>query len=316
MVLPLPDFLTKQLFDPLGEHEFWQNIYGKTWHAFLQNPENPKRFEPDFSHASFLKLLQVPSTWSQNSVKLVVNGTVLPARQYCRPMEYRRDPNVMVPDWKTVEEILLKGATLVLNAVDLWHEFSNHLSSYLEELSLCRAQANLYWTEGSYRGFDLHYDAHDVIVLQLSGRKIWKIYSGTNKNPDEPVPPAPISKMKAGEYFDTVDLKAGDVLYIPAGRYHEATVYENHSIHLSFALKLLRPKDIMAALFAQLAEKPFVNEVLYLKPDAEKALSDSLSRLQTELQALTQDPALLKGILNRAREAARQRQGLNWRHLD
>ncbi len=312
MVLSVPETLQAGLFDPLGEDEFWRTVYGKSWHAFLQNPSQQDRFEPDFSHASFLRLMQVPSSWSQANVKLVVHGEVLPARKYCQPSEYRRDPTVLVPDWKIVKTILSQGATLVLNAVDLWHDGANRLAGHLESLSLCRAQANLYWTEGRRKGFDIHYDAHDVFVLQLTGRKLWKIYQGVARNPDDPVPPDQLARQRAGEYFDTVDLKAGDILYLPAGRYHEASVYEQHSIHLSFALKLLRPKDVMAMLFAKMTDKNWVNEPLYLRPQAQNELRDCILKLQTEFQTLTEDPTFLERILSQAREAARQRDGLNW----
>ena len=39
------------------------------------------------------------------------------------------------------------------------------------------AQVNAYITPESSRGFDPHYDVHDVFVLQVDGEKHWRVHA-------------------------------------------------------------------------------------------------------------------------------------------
>jgi lysine-specific demethylase/histidyl-hydroxylase NO66 len=50
------------------------------------------------------------------------------------------------------------------------------------------AQVNAYITPESSRGFEPHYDVHDVFVLQVSGEKHWSVHAPVREHPraDEP----------------------------------------------------------------------------------------------------------------------------------
>ena len=68
------------------------------------------------------------------------------------------------------------GATLVLQALHrTWPpliEFTQQLAADLGHA----VQVNAYVTPPQSRGFDDHYDVHDVFVLQVSGEKRWRIH--------------------------------------------------------------------------------------------------------------------------------------------
>ena len=79
---------------------------------------------------------------------------------------------------------------------------------------------NCYMTFGAGGAFAMHFDAHDVIVLQLQGSKHWFLYDEPEPAPLEDTPklkPAPPREVA----FET-DLNAGDVLYVPRGTYHRS----------------------------------------------------------------------------------------------
>jgi hypothetical protein len=101
-------------------------------------------------------------------------------------------------------------------------------------------QANAYITPPQNRGFDDHYDVHDVFVLQIEGTKRWIIH--------EPVLPDPLRDQvwtdrradvadaaKGEPYIDTV-LEPGDVLYLPRGWLHAAQAQGEVSIHLTLGI--------------------------------------------------------------------------------
>jgi hypothetical protein len=127
------------------------------------------------------------------------------------------------------------GATIVLQALHLhWHP----VALYCRELEValgCPVQANAYSTPASSQGFGVHHDTHDVLVLQVAGRKRWRLY--------EPLLELPLRSQRwspqlgdPGEPVDDVTLQAGDTLYLPRGWPHEAVAADADSLHITVGL--------------------------------------------------------------------------------
>ncbi|KPC69204.1 hypothetical protein ADL27_54620, partial [Streptomyces sp. NRRL F-6602] len=68
------------------------------------------------------------------------------------------------------------GATLVLQALHrTWQPVAEFCAGLGTELGH-PVQANAYVTPPQNRGFDDHYDVHDVFVLQIEGTKRWLVH--------------------------------------------------------------------------------------------------------------------------------------------
>jgi hypothetical protein len=149
------------------------------------------------------------------------------------------------------------GHTLLLTKVQRRHFGTAVLCTQLEReltragVSLKRAiGANAYLTPPMSQGFDTHYDAHDVFVIQLEGRKRWRVYGEHVKDATEP-PLEPISAEDAGAPKMNVWLTPGDVLYIPRGVLHDAQVrHREHSLHLTLSLEPTMWSDLFLELMA------------------------------------------------------------------
>jgi bifunctional lysine-specific demethylase and histidyl-hydroxylase NO66 len=75
-----------------------------------------------------------------------------------------------------VAEKYLEGATIILPHL---HESMAELGEFcraLEGVFSCHVQTNVYLTPASAQGFPIHYDNHDVFVMQISGAKQWSFY--------------------------------------------------------------------------------------------------------------------------------------------
>ncbi|MEV1025729.1 cupin domain-containing protein [Streptomyces sp. NPDC050264] len=132
------------------------------------------------------------------------------------------------------------GATLVLQALQrTWEpiaDFSTRLGTELGH----PVQANAYVTPPQNRGFDAHYDVHDVFVLQVAGAKRWTIHEPVHPDPlrDQPWTGhrAAVAEAARGPArIDTV-LEPGDVLYLPRGWLHAAQAQGAVSIHLTLGI--------------------------------------------------------------------------------
>ncbi|THJ64634.1 cupin [Arthrobacter echini] len=132
------------------------------------------------------------------------------------------------------------GATLVLQALHrTWEPIADFSARLGGELGH-PVQANAYITPPQNRGFDDHYDVHDVFVLQIEGTKRWIIHEPVHTDPlrDQPWTDrrSTVAEAAKGEaYIDTV-LEPGDALYLPRGWLHAAQAQGEVSIHLTLGI--------------------------------------------------------------------------------
>jgi hypothetical protein len=118
-------------------------------------------------------------------------------------------------------------------------------------------QANAYITPPTNRGFDPHYDVHDVFVLQVAGRKRWIVHEPVHHHP---LPSQPWTQHRAAiaarvtdePVIDTV-LSAGDALYLPRGWIHSAQALDTTSIHLTIGVSPVTGLDVARSVIDQLA---------------------------------------------------------------
>jgi Cupin superfamily protein len=151
---------------------------------------------------------------------------------------------------------LRNGATLVVDAVD---EFDPDLRALVRAFSRTfhsRPQINLYACFGNDPGFGVHWDDHDVFILQLEGRKHWKIYEPTREHPGfmdfedpEPLPEG------AAPYIDQM-VKAGEVLYMPRGHWHDVLGVGEPSLHLTLGITHPTSSDVLNWLAAEAKDDP------------------------------------------------------------
>ena len=150
----------------------------------------------------------------------------------------RRRQAVSQADMAALGRILNGGGTVVLD----------HVDSFDQTLEIaCRAlgwwageltSANAYLAVGDTDGFNLHWDDHDVIALQLSGEKSWEV-----RGPSRPAPmyrDAERNLTPSEEVLWKGTMQAGDVMHIPRGFWHTATRigsgHDGHSLHVTFGL--------------------------------------------------------------------------------
>jgi ribosomal protein L16 Arg81 hydroxylase len=137
------------------------------------------------------------------------------------------------------------GSTLIMNDIDSMVPAVDELDARLARALTARVWANLYYTPAGNRGFDPHYDAHDVFILQVHGSKRWKLHG---KPVGIPLPTRAFdpTTMKPGAVSRRLTLRCGDTLYIPKGLVHSAESAREASIHLTIAVESLTWADLLA----------------------------------------------------------------------
>ena len=138
-------------------------------------------------------------------------------------------------DMDAVGRVLNEGGTLVLDTVN---QFDPTLEVACRALSWWTGElvsVNAYLAVGDTAGFDMHWDDHDVVCIQIAGQKSWEVRAAARPVPmhrdAEPNPEPPEQVLWSGT------MEVGDVMHIPRGFWHAATRVgsgDGVSLHLTF----------------------------------------------------------------------------------
>ncbi|CAB0038172.1 unnamed protein product [Trichogramma brassicae] len=113
------------------------------------------------------------------------------------------------------------------------------INSALQEYFGCFVGANSYLTPPNSQGFAPHYDDIEAFILQIEGKKRWRLYKSRNKKELHPRYSSPnFSQEELGEpIFDDV-IHAGDLLYLPRGTIHQGDTFgsDEHSLHITLSV--------------------------------------------------------------------------------
>lgn len=191
-----------------------------------------------------------------------------------------------------------QGYTLIINGLEhFWDPVSTLVHTMIAQLSF-RVEANAYLTPIGSQGLRPHFDTHNVLVAQLAGSKLWRIYDERERLPrTDSAPPGPMSRDDLGEPTLVVEAREGDVLFIPRGWVHEAEATDSSSLHLTLGMYAPLWHEVMARAIDVLAAR---NEALresvpigFLRNDASrKLMGDQFERLLKVVGSSSVDDAI------------------------
>jgi hypothetical protein len=159
----------------------------------------------------------------------------------------RRRASQRLVDTVRLSQLLDDGVTVVLDAVDSMDPTlevgCRALQWWLGEY----VQVNAYLTTGASSGFPVHWDDHDVLVVQVAGSKAWQVRGISRVAPmhRDVVPNLDPSDEVVWEGV----LEAGDAMHIPRGHWHSAHRSDDgFSLHLTFGVTQRTGVDWLAWL--------------------------------------------------------------------
>ncbi|GAA3113609.1 cupin domain-containing protein [Streptomyces rectiviolaceus] len=207
-------------------------------------------------------------------LRVAKDGSTLPESSFTSPAGVGATIGDQLDD-TALWRMFADGATLVLQALQrTWGpvaDFSARLSAELGH----PVQANAYVTPPQNRGFDDHYDVHDVFVLQIEGAKRWLVREPVHPDPlrDQPWTDrrGAVAEAAKGEACIDAVLEPGDVLYLPRGWLHAAQAQGEVSIHLTLGIhtwtRYALAEQLAKAALAELRDDPEMRGALPLGVD-------------------------------------------------
>jgi hypothetical protein len=227
------------------------------------------------------------------AIRLAKQGSYYPPQAYTTDITIGRLTFNGVPDVNRISLEYAKGATVTLPYLHRTWVPLNSLCIRLEEALEYSVHANAYITPGEAAGFTPHYDTHEVLVLQIAGKKRWLI--------DEPPLKLPHNSQsfKAANYTPgprrmEIELQAGDALYLPRGYVHSTTTSECHSAHITIGINVLTWADLVLEFVPSCLDNEEYRRALPIgfasRAELRPALKQRLTRM---LPMATIDPDVL-----------------------
>lgn len=155
-------------------------------------------------------------------------------------------------DVARVYQLFGEGSTITLAFLDAVVPSLARFCRALEAEFSCPFQTNVYLTPPSAQGAKIHYDTHDVFVLQAGGSKRWTIY-GTPVVLPLPNQDYDPGLHAAGEPTREFTLEAGDVAYVPRGVMHDARSTDTVSLHITAGILRFTWTDLLLETVAEAA---------------------------------------------------------------
>ncbi|MFN9336105.1 MAG: cupin domain-containing protein [Alphaproteobacteria bacterium] len=210
------------------------------------------------------------------------------------------------------------GGSLV---VSQFHELHAPLAQFcrgLEKAFLHPVQANIYLTPPGAQGFRVHFDTHDVLVMQVSGAKSWRVWDDIPfPLPSRATPWA--NKQSPAGAPHALTLNPGDALYLPRGVMHEAAAQSGDapSLHITIGFLEASIGDMLRELLEILeAENPALRASIPSWRLVEAGGTAAIAaRLAPALAALSSEAALERLTLAAMDRITRDRLPLSQRSL-
>jgi ribosomal protein L16 Arg81 hydroxylase len=186
-------------------------------------------------------------------VRMAAEGAVLGSSGFTGSGGFGAEIADQIDSAKVLEQFAA-GATLVLQGLHrTWAPIAGFTRQLVDDLGH-PAQVNAYVTPAASRGFDPHYDTHDVFVIQIAGAKRWRIHEPVFRHPLAGQPwsdrrDAVAARAREEPAIDTV-FEPGHVLYLPRGWIHSAVAQGGTSIHLTIGVRAATRSDVLRRLLA------------------------------------------------------------------
>ena len=228
---------------------------------------------------------QLPGT----NFRLMRQGTRVPREWFTRDGEI---------DARALKALLRQPVTVVLlDIANLWRPMRRLVRRLQQQLGhpiVCGAIATI--SKGG--AFQPHYDMYDLLLLQVSGRKKWRVFAERAEVPNARNAQLPPPETEPAMVFT---MEPGDLLYLPRGVWHDASADED-SLHVGLHLDIPTGVTFGQRLLRKLDDDALFHEDIPVYLGAE-AVARHESRLKERLAQLVAEASISSVMTDLMNEA-------------
>ncbi len=212
-------------------------------------------------------------------------------------------------DEPAAAQLLADGYTLLVRHAERNRECLADLAQTFERDFAAPVDIHVYCTPAGEHGFGWHYDAEEVFIVQVQGRKEFALRKNTvNPWPITDTLPADMQYEREIMPLWRSELAAGDWLYIPSGYWHKAVAFET-AISLAIGVQPRTLLDFLDWLRKSLRDSLVGRQRLpvcgaansHSTVELAEALTMMLDAANTEFKRQLRDPASVESFLRSLR---------------
>ena len=147
-----------------------------------------------------------------------------------------------------------KGGTIHVSNVQ---KYSRSLGNFCQRMQvelLVDCEADFWLTRKNEFKPYLHFDRYDIFVLQIQGRKRWRLFNPL-AIPDNRIGAA-LEWGEVGDPVIDVIVEPGDLVYIPPHTPHVVTTVDSHSVHIGIGLHPLTWRQVLDVALEECRNRP------------------------------------------------------------
>ena len=187
--------------------------------------------------------------------------------------------------FETFEKLESDGATLLIQAVDNWHEDAQQLVRAFRFLPNWRLDDLMISYSTPKGGVGPHIDQYDVFITQGMGKRHWRV--GDKLPLNEFAAHAALKHCEPFEAIIDVELEPGDILYIPVGFPHEGYAVEP-SMNYSVGFRAPDQNDLLSG---------FADHLIDTNENVERYYDQSMTLREKAGQVENQELAELHRVM-------------------
>ena len=175
--------------------------------------------------------------------------------------------------------------TLLVQGVDLHNDAVHQLMQQFRFVPEARLDDLMisYATDGG--GVGPHFDSYDVFLLQVHGRRRWRIGRQKDLTLKEGIPLKVLAEFEPEEEFV---LEPGDMLYLPP-RYAHDGIAEGECMTYSIGFRAPARAELAQELLVRLSEEAAEDEQVQMYRDAKQEAVAEPGAIPAELQAFAKE---------------------------
>jgi hypothetical protein len=137
-------------------------------------------------------------------------------------------------DKHRINEALLKGASLVLEGLDILEPRLHALCEEIDNQLPCTlTNCEAFFSQKDNEAYFGHRDSDDVLVVQIEGGKRWRLHAPQQRRYRGN---SPLTEDQMGPLLTEITMQPGDILFVRAGVPHRCITETPYSLHLSIDL--------------------------------------------------------------------------------
>lgn len=227
----MPDSNFSKIINPVSQDDFFKEFYEKgLLHSKISDDQLFNKIILAVRDVFNVQNLRYPD------VRLVKSGAVVEMNKYVDSYIYNEKfefkdvikKDVLLDEFKN-------GASVVITHAQKLSFILNQISEDIYNETGIKNHINIYLSPPHSQGYKLHYDRHDVLVLQLIGNKKWEVYNSVGLEIAKNYFMENLDKLIENEKKELL-LKEKDFLYLPRGTFHNVFTSDSHSLHVTIGL--------------------------------------------------------------------------------